>query len=360
VTSLPPSDLPPATGSGLKARALAFYQRHGKKLWWAHSFYALLMGLSVIAFAKQGFEHAQLLSVSACAAWLLVVLFFRFAHKGKTADGLPSQTNETRGFAFYAMTYALKNLYQGMLFFLLPFYFKSASYDAWNFASVFVLGACALLSTLDVVFDRVLMRFPIVGSLFHGLTLFACLNLIVPALLPDTRTLTCEVIAAVLAVLSFFSIHLRVQWFRKPIIPFAIALTIGLAGYGVTRLKNIMPPVPMYITHAAVGPSIREDGTLTMEVTTLDVKSLQRLVAVTDVVLPAGKGDTLVHIWRRTLAEAVFESREETSRVPGATGGVRLRSTLSRIPKPANGTWTVDVETADGQLVGRARFKVVP
>jgi hypothetical protein len=113
-----PSKVPPAAPESLKTRVTAFYQRHGKKLWWAHSFYALLMGLSVIAFAKQGFEHAQLLSVSACAAWLLVVLFFRFAHKGKSADGLPSQTNETRGFAFYAMTYVLKNLYQGMLFFL--------------------------------------------------------------------------------------------------------------------------------------------------------------------------------------------------------------------------------------------------
>ena len=41
---------------------------------------------------------------------------------------------------FYVMTYALKNLYQGMLFFLLPFYWKSTTLDAANGWFVILLG----------------------------------------------------------------------------------------------------------------------------------------------------------------------------------------------------------------------------
>jgi hypothetical protein len=343
--SVPPEPYAPT----LRERVQGFLRRNARVLWWVHSAYALCMGLGVVLFAQRGFEHARILSVSVGIAWLLVVLLFRFAAKNGAA----------RGLAFYAMTYVLKNLYQGMLFFLLPFYFKSASSDHVNFAIVIVLGCSALLSTLDVVFDRVLMRFPILGSLFHGLTLFACLNLVVPALFPDTRTLLCECVAAGLAVLSFFTIHLRPRWFLRGPVLLMIVASVGLAAFGVYQVRRYLPPVPMVLAHAAVGPAIREDGTLTMEVSALDTRSLQRLVAVTDVVLPAGKGDRILHVWRLHREEAPLEFREEITRVPGAKGGVRLRSMLSHIPKAPEGEWTVDVETADGQLIGRAHFKVV-
>ena len=52
----------------------------------------------------------------------------------------------------------------------------------------------------------------------------------------------------------------------------------------------------------------------------------------------------------------------ESDRVEGApNGAVRLRSTMPHAALPASpaGRWTVDVQTADGQLVGRARFEVI-
>jgi hypothetical protein len=341
-------------GGAIVQRVREWIKAHSRLLWWVHSFYALAVGLGVLLFAGQGFEHARVLSVSVAAAWLLVVLFFRFRTPHSVVSPKP------QGLAFFAVTYVLKNLYQGMLFFLLPFYFKSATGDSANFVIVCVLGAFALLSTLDVVFDRVLMRFPILGSLFHGFTLFACLNLVVPALLPDTRTLTSECVAGALAVLSFITIHVRRSWTNKPAFFVAVPVAMALGAFGVYQVRGFLPPVPMHLSHAAVGPSVREDGALTMEVTALDARSLQRMVAVTDVVLPAGKGDRFVHVWR--LNDHVVQTVDELSRVPGAQGGVRLRSMLYNIPKAksSNGKWSVDVETADGQLIGRTRFDVIP
>jgi hypothetical protein len=50
----------------------------------------------------------------------------------------------------------------------------------------------------------------------------------------------------------------------------------------------------------------------------------------------------------------------QTTRVPGKQVVLRLRSALppAKIPAERTGSWTVDVETADGQLVGRAVFSV--
>ncbi|RYZ62252.1 MAG: DUF2914 domain-containing protein, partial [Proteobacteria bacterium] len=66
-----------------------------------------------------------------------------------------------------------------------------------------------------------------------------------------------------------------------------------------------------------------------------------------------------VHVWRHE-GERVFASDEAMARVPGPEGGIRLRSVLPRqkLPPAVTGKWTVDVETLDGRLVGRARFTV--
>jgi hypothetical protein len=355
----PPVDL----GGSPAMRAVrgfrAFLRVHGRRLWWLHSAYALAIGVGVVTFAQRGFEHARWLAVSLGLAWLLVVLLFRLFGSGQ-ARGFDAEDAKTR-VRFYVMTYALKNLYQGMLFFLLPFYWKSATLDAPNIAFVLLLATCAVISALDLVFDRVLMRWRSLASVFHGVTLFGCLNLVIPALFPDTRTLWTLLAAAAIAVVSFWTLHGTRRQFRRKI--YLAFFVISLcAGTGVAfAARSLVPPVPMYISSAAVGPKQLADGRLAMEVKALHPSVIQELIAVTDVVVPGGKGDRLRHVWRHENRE-VHRSSEETSRIEGPNGVVRLRSSLSGKDLPGDlvGAWRVDVETEDGQLVGRAEFEVVP
>jgi hypothetical protein len=341
---------------GTRMRALL--RDHGRKLWWLHSAYALALGAGVCAFAQRGFSHARWLAVSLGLAWLLVVLLFRVFGSGGELRAFDAGDARTR-MRFYVMTYALKNLYQGMLFFLLPFYWQSTTMDALNGWFVLLLGACAVVSTLDIVFDRVLMRWRALASTFHGLALFACLNLVIPALFPDTRTLWSLLAAASIAIVSFWTLHVTASQLKKRSTIALFLLSLG-AGVGIAYgARSAIPPVPMYVSSAGVGPKQLPDGRLAMEVKTLHPSVIQELVAVTDVVVPGGKGDRLRHVWRHGGHE-VHRSSEETSRIAGPKGVVRLRSSLTGndLPNDLPGPWSVDVETEDGQLVGRTEFKV--
>ncbi|MBX3192190.1 MAG: DUF2914 domain-containing protein [Labilithrix sp.] len=343
-----------------RERLKSFTKEHGRKLWWLHSAYALGLGVTVVVFAQKGFEHARWLAVSIGAAWMLVVFFFRVFGSGRAQAHHHTSKAKLR---FFAMTYALKNLYQGMLFFLLPFYWKSTSFGSPNSWFVVLLGACALLSTLDIVFDRVVFRFRALASIFHGVALFGCLNLVVPALFPDTRTLVSLLVASAITVLGFWTIHLDFVMLksRRWIALFVASLgaLLGAAYAGRTAI----PPVPMYVAHGAVGPIVLADGRLGMEVRDLHPSVIDKLIAITDVVVPGGKGDRLLHVWRHDGHEvhrASESTMHDASAVPLDKGMIRLRSGLTggQLPSRLVGSWTVDVETQDGQIVGRVSFTV--
>lgn len=351
-----------------RERLRTFLKKHGRKLWWLHSAYALALGVSVIVFAQKGFDHARWLAVTVGAAWLLVVFFFRVFGSGRQQGHLDGATPKVK-LRFFAMTYALKNLYQGMLFFLLPFYWKSTSLASHNTWFVALLGACALLSTLDIVFDRVVFRFRALASVFHAVALFGCLNLVVPALFPDTRTLVSLLVATAVTVIGFWTIHVDVAMLkdRRWLAAFAVSLAGALgAAYGG---RTAIPPVPMYVAHGAVGPIVLADGRLGMEVSDLHPSVVDKLIAITDVVVPGGKGDRLVHVWRHDGHE-VHRAAESTLQLAAVDpdtrdpsrdkGTIRLRSQLTggQLPARLVGSWTVDVETQDGQLVGRVAFTV--
>lgn len=347
----------------LRDRARTFMKAHGRKLWWLHSAYALGLGITVVTFAQKGFDHARWLAVSASAAWLLVVFFFRIFGSGRQQSSAHAPTKVK--LRFFAMTYALKNLYQGMLFFLLPFYWKSTTFDSPNAWFIVLLGACALLSTLDIVFDRVVFKFRALASIFHGVALFGCLVLVVPALFPDTRTLASLLVATAITVLAFWTIHVDLEMLKDKrwlvLFGATVAGAVGVAYAG----RTAVPPVPMYMAHGAVGPIVLADGRLGMEVRDLHPSVVDKLIAITDVVVPGGKGDRLLHVWRHDGHE-VHRATEDTTRVTDAAaaskdkGTIRFRSALTnrQLPERLVGSWTVDVETQDGQLVGRVAFTV--
>lgn len=340
-----------------RLHAQAIIDRHGQVLWWLHSVYALGLGICVILFAQEGFEHARWLTVSLGVAWIVLVVFFRRFGAGKQQV----VTGRRAKVGFYVMTYLLKNMYQGMLFFLLPFYWRAAVWGTPTQWFVLVLAVCAVLSTFDVVFDHVLMRWKTAASIFYLFTLFCCLNLVIPASLPNTRSLVTLLGAALVSTLAFWTMYVPARALTRPTVLLGLLGSL-LAAPTVAYLgRAYVPPVAMHVASGAVGPSLLEDGRLAIEASTLHTSLVRDdLHAVTDVMIPGGKGDRLVHVWRK--GDAIVQRSSDVDAQPyGKRGMIRLRTKLSAANVPADrvGPWLVDVETADGQLVGRVEFAVI-
>ena len=351
----PPSPFGPPQSRLAELREIGkdLLKKHEKKIWWLHTFYALGLGAFVATFAQKGFERARLLTLSLTAAWLLVVFFFRFFGTGSRQDFMTAWPGARR--RFFIMSYLMKNLFQGMLFYLLPFYWKSTSVDAKTSVPFVCLAVCAVLSTLDLVFDRVLLRFKLIASIFFAVTLFGCANVVVPALITNVSALTTLLVAAALSGATFMLFHLSLASLRRPLAAGAFVSLVGLCVLVAYLTRVHMPPVPLYVKEGGVGTSIRADGTLDMEVRLVRSGNVKHLYCISDVQV-FGTGDTFHHVWKKE--KKVLEHTGAEAPASKERNVVRVASRLPELPDHAEGHYTVDVETASGQIVGRVTFEV--
>jgi energy-coupling factor transporter transmembrane protein EcfT len=149
------------------------------------------------------------------------------------------------------------------------------------------------------VFDQFLMRWKVPASVVYFFILFACLNLVLPALLPDTRTLITLLAAAAIAAIVFFTMHVPAKNLLRPAWVIGLMAFVAVAVASAYFGRRGIPPVPMHIASGAVGPSLLPDGRLTMHVSKLHESLIQEMHALTDVLIPGGHGNNLHHVWRR-------------------------------------------------------------
>ncbi|MFT7625182.1 MAG: hypothetical protein ACI9WU_004373 [Myxococcota bacterium] len=326
-----------------------------RRLWWLHSMWALSFGVFVVVYAADSFERARWLMLTLISAWVAFLGFYRvFGEKPSSPDerGLRSKAG------YWALTYLLKNLYQTMLFFVLPFYWKSATLGTVNQWFVLGLAVLALIATLDLVVDNVLMPRKWLASTYFVVILFAAANLALPALLPGLGARWSLLSASVLSVILFLTMHPRLaslNWRR----PERVVLAVGGALIVGMLITPGIPPVPHYLVRGQVGLE-RLNNRVGVSIRGIHAGKMDEMYAVTEVLAP-GEGEAmLVHVWRRDGAVVWPTEEQEITQQSRDGATVRSWSNLPprAIPRPAAGRWSVDVETGDGRLVGRLRFRV--
>ncbi len=346
-------------GQGRKAGVRAFLDKHHAKLWWLHSFYALGLGVLVMFFAQKGYDHSRWLFGGVVGLWLVLVAFYRAF--GERPEPPAEGTAVRQKVGFFVMTYVMKNLYQGMLFFLLPFYFRSTTFGSPNQYFFFVLALAAVLATLDIVFDRFLMKYRWASATYFFIALFAALNLALPTLLPDLGPRPTLMLAMFLGTAGYVSLHLRSVTFGFRRLRNATILLSG-AAVGLSLVVGpVIPPVPYYILEGSgIGPSLVEPRRLSSVLTSIDASALGDLVALTAVLAPGASAEGFRHVWRKNGEEftSMLAERGEHSDTPN-TAYLRSQLRRSELPTRATGHWTVDVVATDGRVVGRVGLDVL-
>ena len=183
----------------------SWFHLHKEKIWWLHSFYALILGIGIMWLANRNFTYLRVAVFYITFIWLSSLFLPNLLNR----PWLPPPWS--RGIRLL-INYFNKNLYQQMLFFALPIYYASSTLWSRNIGFVLLVGLSATLSTLDVVYDRHLSVSRSLTAIFFAFNLFALINVMLPVLWNVSNAWAMR-ISAFLALLGFLTLYYRPsQW----------------------------------------------------------------------------------------------------------------------------------------------------
>lgn len=224
-----------------------FWQRHGRTFWILHSIWALCTGVVVLWIAHERYDFVYWVVGFLALTWASTLFF------GRTQAADVDATFKTR-FGRGLASYMTRVLYQETLFFLLPFYTYSAVFPSWNLVFVGLLVLLAVVSCLDLPFDRWLCESAVFSLVFFASVAFGALNLMLPMLFsidPSTAT----PLAAGAALLSAAPL----AW-RQPEHTRGSLLRMGLAAavIGAVALwfPQLVPPTPLRLRELSFASDI--------------------------------------------------------------------------------------------------------
>lgn len=342
---------PQSTGEALDAGGkfslTIWLGQHKDKLWWLHSVYALLLGIGIMWLGARNYNYLRVTVLHIGFIWLSS--FF-----------LPKLLKHPRLSAKWAarvqavINYFNKNFYQQVLFFVLPIYYASATLTSWNSLFIVFLGVSAVLSTLDVIYDRHLSVRRSLTAVFFAFNLFALVNVMLPVLWSVSNTWTTR-IGAVLAAVGFATLYNPFFQPRRLRIEFGVlAVTLLLAGVEFGR--SIIPPAPLRLVSAQFGSEFQQElMRVTPALTVLEPGRALQLYGLTAIKAPLGLNERVQHRWHKN-GKLIWASPyyEVTG---GREQGFRLWTRFTFDSIEPGTTVRIDVETEGGQLIGRAEIE---
>ena len=255
-----------------------------------------------------------------------------------------------------AARFGAQALHQEALFFVLPFFLATTSWNSGQAAYTGSVILAALASTVDpIYFDRIAARrWLFLG--FHAFTMFAALLVALPVLMHLTTGQSLGLAAAAMAVFALPSLGDAIQvrrWWRWFLLT---GLAIALASVAwITR--GWIPPATLRMTEGAITQRVdtarREPASELSSVSPGDLAN--GLYAFTAIKAPRGLNQPILHVWSH---EGEVVDRIPLEIVGGREQGYRAWSHKNHFPDDPTGRWRVSVATQDGQLLGVVRFKV--
>ena len=338
----------------------SLFRRLIRKAWWLHSGFALSFGLGVMLFARAGLKYADKVMTALLGSWLLMFIALRFI-VGPT--NRREQENVLRKGVRVATNYIIKQFYQQMFFFLTPLYASSAtwSFQSFNWWLAPLLLVCAVVSTMDLVFDHFIMERRLLASAMYGLAMFAMLNVMAPLLLEvDHRTGL--VVAAAATPLSVALLSFSI---RQVMSPQGAVLTFGITGALLAAVwfgARVIPPAPLALVETAVGHGTTGSyECLPASKHHLRANQLDGLRCGSMLREPGGIKESIVHVWTRNGVQLVPPLKPDELQCDDGDAKVfRSEFPQDQLPRNPAGHWTCATYTIGGQLVGLRKFEVLP
>lgn len=334
---------------GRLGRLAHFAARHEGVFWTLHSLWSLGWG---IAFMAAGARRPLLLRfglVSVGAVWLTSLALPAFL----SGEWIPEKRRRAiRKLVLWGQKWFL----QGLAYFLLPLYHRSATYSSRQVVFMTLLAVAALASTIDVVYDEFVTRRRPLLAAFLAFVTFAYVNISLPMVWRVGGLWNLGASAA-LATAVFVSLVMG-RWDGKGRRPVWQTAAVGLFFLALVTLgRSAVPPAPLRLVSVNFGTSLAAHGfDVATPLSSLPPSSPLLLQAVAAVQAPAGLAEGVRHVWS-VDGQSLFTTRliEITG---GRQEGFRSRSAVSLPALRPGQRIRLEVETAHGQLIGQAEIGV--
>jgi hypothetical protein len=349
--ALPVSAVPGGRGSRLKRlkwrglRLMVWLRRHP----WLVASFGFVSGVLSFLLVERHEGVARVMAVAMLAGWLLLVLerVLDRALKRRFGLGVPAAL----------VCYLTQFTHQESLFFALPFFVASTSWNSGQAMFTVALGVMALVAIIDPLYYGRLAKRRWLFLSYHTLTLFALLLVVLPLVLQVPAMASYQAALAVAVVLSFPTLAGAVtmpRWWRGLLV-LALLVALGLVGW-LARLW--VPPATLRLTQVAVSTAMDvEQRAPAHSLRALDAAHLREagLYAYTAIRAPLGLTERVSHVW---LHEGREVDRIELDVTGGRIDGYRAWTYKRNFPDDPRGGWQVRVLTADDRMIGTLRFRV--
>ncbi|WP_462379725.1 DUF5924 family protein [Pseudomonas sp. Marseille-QA0892] len=313
--------------------------------------FGFISGIASFVLVDRQARFGEVMSIVMLISWVWLVM----------ENGLRRAIAHWFGWEMPAglIRYATQMVHQESLFFVLPFFFVTTTWNSGQAVFTGVLMLAALVSVIDPLYYKRLAVRRWLYFAFHSLTLFAVLLTALPIIVhlstPQSYRLALG-IALVLAAPSMTG-TLKLDGWRRWAALAALMAALGSAGW---LMRLWVPPASLWLVQVAVTTQLdnsqREPGESLREISASQLAS-QGLYAFTSIKVPSGLKERIYHVWLHNGRE-VDRIALEISGIREA--GYRAWTHKRNFPRDATGDWQVQVVTEAGQMIGVLRFDVVP
>lgn len=257
-----------------------------------------------------------------------------------------------------ALHFVTQMVHQESLFFVLPFFFFTLTWNSGQLVFMGLLVSAAIVSLVDPIYYQRLAPRRWLYLAFHSFTLFAVTLTALPIIFQLTTAQTYPValaLAVVLALPSLSKVIARRRWWGTMLLVSTL-LVLGVSGW-MARLW--VPPATLWLTDVSISFELDADTRTPGEpIRQLDSQQLHDngLFAYTAIRAPRGLNERIYHVWSK--------DGEQIDRIAldirgGRDEGYRAWTHKENFPELSAGRWRVRVVTEANQMIGVLRFEVV-
>jgi hypothetical protein len=326
---------------------LANFERRFSRYAWLIPVLSFAMGWASFILVHRGEAVARIIALLALVGWLWI-LVEPFVMNRLIGSEHPKLSSNVANFF-------TQSIQQEIYFFALPFLFSATQYQSFGqivFTCVIVVAA--VISTIDPWYEKHIYRHRLISFAFHALCSFVAALVILPVVvkLPTEKTLMVAVgfLVVWLLVITPKLLSQAPDWKSRRFI-FAVVCAIPLC---IWLLRASIPAAGLEANSAVIATGVIDNEPIG-EVSSIDASSLVNGVyAYVAIGAPHGLEQEIVFKWHKgdyseTIAASITGGRAE---------GYRTYSMKSNFPDSAEGKWSVDVLTSQGQLLQHLEFVV--